>query len=62
MFNVGQRVTLIRPLGGFSPGAQGIVQSVNGKIIIVFIDTDDTGAAVAPPFPMPPVNGTKFYQ
>jgi hypothetical protein len=49
-------------LGGFSPGAQGIVQSVNGKIIIVFIDTDDTGAAVAPPFPMPPVNGTKFYQ
>lgn len=62
MFIVGQRVNLIAPLGPFLPGSRGVVRAVVGTIIVVSIDVDHNGKAVNPPFPMPPVVGSKFFR
>lgn len=60
MFQKGERVRLVVPMGGFKPGAEGTVDVVfdDGNVAIL-IDKDENGKDVTP-FPLPPAPASNF--
>ena len=54
--NTGDRVKVVKSIGLYSTGCEGIVDSVSTDgSVNVSLDKDETGAAISPPEPMPPV-------
>jgi hypothetical protein len=52
--NPGDRVRLVRSIGLFSPGCEGVVDSVLNWLVNVSLDKDELGNEISPPVIMPP--------
>lgn len=60
--NEGDRVRLVKSLGLFEAGSEGVVDSITSRgSVNVSLDKDSAGNAITPPAIMPPVT-PDYYQ
>ncbi len=58
--NIGDRVRLVKSLGLYTPGCEGVVDSVSDESVNVSLVKDESGNAISPAAIMPPATADHF--
>jgi len=61
MFDVGDRVCLVKDVGAFEAGSEGVVVMVENGDVVVHIDKDALGNNIEP-FPLPPLPADEYFR